>query len=504
MSKPRNQRLHNSLKDFCQCAVLILLSKHESEFPLIHLSGDRAAIDGNGRVIAPDSPPQGINDNGLLFFIFMHGNLPDYSNFISKNWDALEILAEYESCRKEMESDPKVSRHLNTAVWALDSGASHDVKFYAAQFLEELFLKSEGIQFVEQIFNDLYNDFEDFLYSDVVKYTTFVAIWGLHRWSVSDLPEPRGVIVQGHAVLTRRTRESFKPIHLTPRARIVPSGLSSIYKYISVQGGFTTAFPNVWDFPYILEFSGSVRKYFKGASKQSKPSSSQYLQHEIAKLIGALRLFKKGDIQYGILGSVTHGWLRQFGRRSLRTPPKPIIRNTYDITDEEERELVKFCKWFTNIKYNESLELAMNRFNISYERSEFKGSLIDQIIAFEALLIQEEYRGIGKTLSRRVANIIAESVKERQTIYDEIYDAYYIRSKIVHGDQNNEVTSILETKHKPMIWYISDIQELLRETIRVYSQLVKDGQSKIDIINSHDESVPGRVKKRRRKGTNRR
>ena len=81
-------------------------------------------------------------------------------------------------------------------------------------------------------------------------------------------------------------------------------------------------------------------------------------------------------------------------------------------------------------------------------------------------------------------------------VYDEMYDAYYIRSKIVHGDRNKEIISILESKKK-LIWYVYDIQELLRQSIRKYAQLVNEDQSKTDIINGHNHRIPERLKKHR-------
>lgn len=498
MKKPRNQNLRDSLQDFCTSAIPILLLKHKSELPLFHISKAKAEIDDDGFVITSEKYPKDADDKELIYFIMMHGNLPDYSGFISQYWDSLETLHEYSSCTTEMENDPKISRHFNQVIMVLDTGSTHDVKFFVCKFLEVLFSNSQGIKFDEQIFDEVYIDFEDFLYSDVVKYTAFAAIWGFHRWSEPDLPKPRSGAVQGSAVLTRKLRESLKPIQLTKRARIVPLGFSSIHKSINVQGGFLITTPSVWDIPYVLEFSGSVRKHFKGDKKQTI-SSSQHLQDEVAKLIGALRLFKKGDIQYGILGSITHSWFRQLGRRALNIPPRPIVCNTYDVTDDDEKELVRFCRSFTGIKYNESLELAMNRFNISYERSQFRDTLIDQMIAFEALLIQHEYKGIGVILSRRVANLLGETIDEKQHFFDEMYDAYYIRSKIVHGDQNNEIASMLASKQKPMIWYIYDVQDILRKIIRKYAQLMKAGQSKMEIINGNDDKIRSRPKRIRRK-----
>ncbi|MHA1495401.1 MAG: hypothetical protein ACTSRQ_15455 [Candidatus Thorarchaeota archaeon] len=136
---------------------------------------------------------------------------------------------------------------------------------------------------------------------------------------------------------------------------------------------------------------------------------------------------------------------------------------------------------------------------MSYERPQFKDTLIDLMIAFEALLVQREKKGIGATIARRVANLIADSDEERQNIFDEIHDAYYVRSKIVHGDQNKEVVGILESKGKPMIWFVKDVQEILRRMLREYVALVKKGQTKIEIIEANDRKVKGRPRRKPRR-----
>ena len=253
-----------------------------------------------------------------------------------------------------------------------------------------------------------------------------------------------------------------------------------------------------WDFPYILEHSGNARKNFGRSKKRRVVPAHQLIHTELSRVIGAVRLFKKGDIQFAVLGHITHGWFRKLGRFGLPSPQHIASYLTYDLTSKEEKELRKICKRLAGIRGNESLELAMDRFNLSYERKRFKDSLIDQIVAFEALLIESDDNFIRKTLSRRTANLIGKSDTERQSVYDDMYEAYYIRSKIVHGDRNDEIAAILESKCKQLVWYVYDIQELLRRAIRKFAHLVKEGQFKTDIISNHDTKVPGRPKRRTR------
>ncbi|MHA1389118.1 MAG: hypothetical protein ACTSR9_11855 [Candidatus Thorarchaeota archaeon] len=499
MEESQNQNLKHALLDFCKCSIQILFMKQKSESSLHHISGTPAKVDEQGMIIDTECSFQRISDQNIIYFIMMHGDLPDFPEFIRECWNVLKVLPEYDTFRIEMEKDPEVARHLDYIVGALDRAASHDVEFFTKEFLEELLNQTKGIRFVDKCFNDVYTDFEDFLYHDTVPYTTFVAIWGFHQWQDSKSSVSNKGLVQGSAVLTRKRMDNLHPIQLTKRAKIVPTGLSSIHKHINIQGGFLSPESYTWDFSHILELSGTTRKKFKGSKKRKSDSSSQILENEILKLVGAMRLYKEGDVQYAHLGSVTRDWFRKFGKRSLKTPQRPMMWNTCDLSSTEEKDLKKFCKWFTTTKYIEPLELAMKRFNMSYERPQFKDTLIDLMIAFEALLVQREKKGIGATIARRVANLIADSDEERQNIFDEIHDAYYVRSKIVHGDQNKEVVGILESKGKPMIWFVKDVQEILRRMLREYVALVKKGQTKIEIIEANDRKVKGRPRRKPRR-----
>ncbi len=495
MKKLRNVDLRKTLLSFSKSAISTLLLKHRKGLTLNHISGAEAEIDDDGCVITPAGSYKRSDNVELNYFIITHGDLPDYLDFIKNYWDDLKNSSEFQLCKTEMEHDVKVSRHLGTIVGALGRAATHDAEFFVQQFLYQLLSHLKGIRWDEQSFSELYENLEHFFYTDYIQYTAFAAIWGFHRWSDANSSKWEAGISGSGAVIGKKRVEPTSPVKLTKRATIIPAEASSIHKYFFVEGGFRPPVLGHWDFPYILELFGSTRKYFRGSTRRKVIPAHQQLEEEISRILGAIRLFKMGDIQFKLLGHTTHDWFRRVGMVSMPSPNRPIIHTAYDINSDEEKELGKFCKWFTGMKQNDSLELAMNRFNLSYERNQFKDSLIDQMIAFEALLIQSEYRQIGKTLSRRVANLISDSVEGRQSVYDEIYDAYYIRSKIVHGDQNNEIRSILESKKKIHIWYVRDIQELLRMTIRKYGQLVKEGQSKIDIINNHDRRISGSPKR---------
>ena len=83
------------------------------------------------------------------------------------------------------------------------------------------------------------------------------------------------------------------------------------------------------------------------------------------------------------------------------------------------------------------LELALRRFNQSYGRVGAEDRLIDYMIAFEALYLNDtgaQERGEMRfRLALRVAQFLRE-LNQQKSLYREMRAAYNMRSSIVHGD----------------------------------------------------------------------
>ena len=100
------------------------------------------------------------------------------------------------------------------------------------------------------------------------------------------------------------------------------------------------------------------------------------------------------------------------------------IRNLKEL--EEKINKIDFNKW-------ESLKLATMRFiNIHFKRNA-DDTLIDIMIAFEALLGPRDRSEIGFRISLRLAYLIGRDNEQKEEIFNVAYQSYRFRSRIMHG-----------------------------------------------------------------------
>jgi hypothetical protein len=85
-----------------------------------------------------------------------------------------------------------------------------------------------------------------------------------------------------------------------------------------------------------------------------------------------------------------------------------------------------------------SAELALRRFNLGCGREDFADSLVDFVIALEALLLpyddQTRNGELGYRFRLHGAHFIGERPTERSAIFKQLRRLYGIRSQLVHGD----------------------------------------------------------------------
>jgi len=112
-----------------------------------------------------------------------------------------------------------------------------------------------------------------------------------------------------------------------------------------------------------------------------------------------------------------------------------------------------------------NMQVALTRFHSSY-RGEPEERIIDQMIAFEAICLGGEQE-LKYRLALRVACLIGRDAKTKDSIFEDMRNAYRLRSKIVHGGPSvdqKELESILPKT-----------EEYLRRSIRKLLSLLSKG-----------------------------
>lgn len=138
------------------------------------------------------------------------------------------------------------------------------------------------------------------------------------------------------------------------------------------------------------------------------------------------------------------------------------------------------------------LELALRRFNQSYGRIDLEDRLIDHMIAFEALYLNDagaQERGEMRfRLALRVAMFLRES-SQRKSLYREIRAAYDMRSSIVHGDiyELPKADGVVISAEE----FVVKIEHYLRESLTKFLQLARGPSPKRKLVSWDDLLFPG-------------
>lgn len=162
--------------------------------------------------------------------------------------------------------------------------------------------------------------------------------------------------------------------------------------------------------------------------------------NEVKQVLTALRLLKDSVVSIATLESgepIT--WFPFTGKACQLLPPHPV-GDLCLIKDHEAPELISLWETIKSINYQNipSLEIAIKRFNYTHEHKEREDALIDIMIGLEALYMKKDERDeLRFKLALRVATFLEASEPilkgKKKVIFDAVYEAYKLRSNVVHG-----------------------------------------------------------------------
>ncbi len=210
--------------------------------------------------------------------------------------------------------------------------------------------------------------------------------------------------------------------------------------------------------------------------------------YHLVDLITALRLYQKGRIVAGLLTSAAFNnseW--SVGRSTTWTSVSNILffkeEPTYKL---RQSELQKFIILFQQIRQLrasgiiDNIEIALERFHSSYH-GKIEDRIIDQMIAFESLLISAGDKWIKKKLSLRTAFLIRNRTDHRNIVVSNIKKSYKYRSNIVHDNNPPNRATLREV--------VDCTGYYLRHSILKFLSLMANGNSIQQIRNELEENI---------------
>lgn len=132
-----------------------------------------------------------------------------------------------------------------------------------------------------------------------------------------------------------------------------------------------------------------------------------------------------------------------------------------------------------------SLELALRRYNLSFNKVLDDDAIIDLAISMESSLTKGTRHGITSTLQLRSANLIGKSIKD---IQKSILELYKIRNSMVHEGFTLKDALVKQHIAKSTKDYLLEARELVRQILLAYINLIDTTGDTIEVINSKIDS----------------
>jgi hypothetical protein len=195
-------------------------------------------------------------------------------------------------------------------------------------------------------------------------------------------------------------------------------------------------------FQYIIEYSSYQAKKVIGMPSLAK-SPNEEANRIFRNLIYTMRLFKTGSIgfSYIISNSILDTAIKG-GSITGSFPPEITYGNNYKLTAAEIDSLLAFWRGMREVNLagldnNDNFNLAMSRFNYSYNRPRMEDKFIDLAICYEALFskkTKDSRDSVSHKLALRFARLTSEEFCERMSDFKEMKKLYDERSNIMHGN----------------------------------------------------------------------
>ena len=269
----------------------------------------------------------------------------------------------------------------------------------------------KDLEFDEAIFNGLYKRFEEKLYGE----NYIMALCPLKKFylETDELVLDDGIKIR----------------------RIFQGELSFINKWMA-----GNTLKKLDDIQFTIEYTYDENELRK---QQDADDWSNY-QFDLAfsgekkfiEIVALLRLFKDGDFHNPLENFQVPFWANagQGIHYNLCDRYIPGDRN-YILKREEAEDFTEFYRKSLRFTDDRRMFIALERFNLAYEKKRFEDNIIDYVIAFEALFGTKEKSRIGMRIELKSGFLIEDSKEKITGIYKFMKGVYDLRSKIVHGDK---------------------------------------------------------------------
>ena len=445
--KARNKAFHKKLRKFVMAAVELLqtLQKGE-ELP-------------KRRVTRYEFKTSGA--------VEMHEEAEiDFFLLVFKYSKEIDNVAEFTDCAKYILSNAATRKKLGW--FDKDGHPAMEIPLTLLNFrmlysFLGTFLKRVGkLSFTDESFDQLYEEFEHYLYLSKMPYKVTAPLQGL----AGDIGE---IKFDNHLRMRRISgTEKAAYVEMTAYPTTIPIWFSSF---------------DIQHSQYTLEAD-----YFQTGKVMNTSSCTE----KFDDVVTVLRLLKSGKMGLCVTKTEPTIWTPDLGTfYSQRFSHSGIaVPSSYVLNRTEKSALLHLWRRTRDFKNQtgrsesgEYINIALRRFNFGVEEDNAENKIIDFLIAFEALYL-EEMDELSYRLSTRASMLLGEDDAEAARVKEVIVEAYRLRSKIVHGKKVPQMKvqgEIIELSE-----FVGHVEEYLRRSLRLFIALSKTCKTQKKILEFLD------------------
>lgn len=208
-------------------------------------------------------------------------------------------------------------------------------------------------------------------------------------------------------------------------------------------------------------------------------------------VITALRLYKHGSVNFNVIAEESDLWQPAsvksygYGKSDYKRPLGP----KYALTSSEVKGFKHVFRKYTKFQQRnrksptEYLNIAIRRFNLGVSETEVEDKVIDFMISFEAMFLENQGELTFK-LSNRIAILLGKTKDERKIIREIMKESYGWRGAIVHGKKKRELKIMKNSISEKDL--VIKIEDLLRRSILGFIGLNEKNKSHETIVENLD------------------
>jgi Apea-like HEPN len=389
-----------------------------------------------------------------------HGEAAPKVQWSFEYWRRVVGLSSWESVSREAATWPRLMEHVDTLVGTHTTGAARIIlENWAHGFVPEPKFVNGGFAvpvFDEAAFVALFERFTKFMESDEVHVERKTIIEGLRIE-----PGCHPIQLFDSAVLDQITREEF--------LELGDAGL--------VGGGGFIGARSVYGWPQgpqsIFRWTRAFRKVLGDwdtttATDDGSRANENY-ERALESLFIALSITKTGFFRRGGTVSRIVDW-PMFGNSYHLggTSSNPLLLITSLAPDECAMVARLFDSLQNGPDLSESVSAALRRFSYGLERSRPEDRFLDNMIAAEALFMdQASTTEITYKMSIRTAFALERSdPHKRRVIFENMKAAYGVRSTIAHGSLPKPKQLVIDGNRVSLTTFVDAIESYVRTALR--------------------------------------